>query len=104
MKHQPTPELREQDLRDIFNKYGLNYSQIVGEENTVVSCSLFVFNKALRDVLALFTKLEAEARLEELYLVKANLEGRVIKQVIYSEVKRRIKALQPPNSTKETEE
>ena len=39
-----------QTLRDVFHKNGLNYSQIVGEENTVVSMGLEGFNQALKEI------------------------------------------------------
>lgn len=74
-------KLDEQDLRDIFNKYGLNYSQIVGAENTVVSCSLFVFNKALKDIVELVAthseRRTIEPRLDEATLALKRQSERV---------------------------
>lgn len=46
-----------QDLRDVFNRHGMNYSQIVGEDTTVVSCSLDGFNAALAELFPLFHSL-----------------------------------------------
>lgn len=40
-----------QSLRDKFNQRGMNYSQVVGEENTVVSMQLQEFNATLTDIL-----------------------------------------------------
>ena len=39
-----------QPFRDIFNKHGANYSQVLGEETTVVSMQLEGFNSALQDL------------------------------------------------------
>lgn len=46
-----------QDLRDVFNRHGMNYSQIVGEDTTVVSCSLEGFNDAIEELLPIFHSL-----------------------------------------------
>lgn len=49
-----------QKLRDVFNKNGLNYSQIVGDELTVVSMELQDFNWALNEI----SRLLVQAKLE----------------------------------------
>lgn len=54
-----------QDIRDIFNRYGMNYSQIVGDENTVVSASLYTYNKAIDDIVAKINRLIKLAKKEE---------------------------------------
>ena len=59
-----TESIDEQALRDVFNKYGLNYSQIVGDENTVISTSLFMFNKALKDICDLIKQSQLDMKIQ----------------------------------------
>lgn len=53
--------ISQQDLRDIFNQNGLNYSQIVGDELTTVSMELQDFNYSLTQITDLFVSQFLEA-------------------------------------------
>lgn len=59
-----TENITPQDIRDIFNRQGMNYSQIVGEDSTVVSCSLHCFNEAIEQLLSLIQEATTKAQLE----------------------------------------
>lgn len=51
-----------QTLRDVFHKNGLNYSQIVGEENTIISMGLEEFNQALKELEELLLECKPEKK------------------------------------------
>lgn len=61
----PRATTKLQQLRDIFNQNGLNYSQIVGDELTVVSMELQDFNWSLEQIATLLTNHD-HTRLQEL--------------------------------------